>query len=124
MYRKIIKRDSQVVQFNFPKITNAILKAGRATGEFDFDVAKQLTEQVLKEAPRFVKGVIPQVEEIQDTVEDVLMMSAYHKTAKAYILYREQHAKLRDVKRTISLDLVDASESCGAASGILSSFTG
>ena len=107
MYRKIIKRDSQVVQFNQSKISNAIGKAGRATDEFGLDVAGKLTEHVLQQAPRFVKGPIPQVEEIQDTVEDVLMSSAYHKTAKAYILYREQRAKLRDVKRAISLDLVE-----------------
>lgn len=107
MFRKIIKRDGQVVQFNPLKITNAILKAGRATDEFGLNVAKELTDHVLNDAPRFIKGGIPHVEEIQDTVEDVLMSSPYRRTAKAYIIYRDQRAKIRDVKKAIGLDLVD-----------------
>jgi len=52
-------------------------------------------------------GPTPEVEEVQDIVERVLLDSPYYKTAKAYILYREQHAQIRQLTTTFNVDLVD-----------------
>ncbi|MCX7917085.1 MAG: ribonucleoside triphosphate reductase [bacterium] len=107
MFKKIIKRDGRIVDFDSSKITNAILKAGQATGEFGIEIAKKLTIKVLDLALEIIKDKIPTVEEIQDIVEEVLLTSPYKKTAKAYIIYREQHARIREITTKASLDLVD-----------------
>ncbi|HOV21843.1 MAG TPA: ribonucleoside triphosphate reductase [bacterium] len=107
MFEKIKKRNGEIVNFDASKITNAILKAGQATGEFGFDIAKKLTLRVLDIAINTIGEKIPNVEEIQDIVEEVLISSPYKKTAKAYIIYREQHAKIREITTKASLDLVD-----------------
>jgi len=107
MFEKIKKRNGEIVNFDASKITNAIFKAGQATGEFGFDTAKKLTLRVLDIAINTIGEKIPSVEEIQDIVEEVLISSPYKKTAKAYIIYREQHAKIREITTKASLDLVD-----------------
>ncbi len=107
MFDKIKKRNGEVVNFDASKITNAIFKAGQATGEFGIDVAKKLTLRVLDIAIDVIGEKIPTVEEIQDIVEEVLISSPYKKTAKAYIIYRDQHAKIREITTKASLDLVD-----------------
>ncbi|HEC87669.1 MAG TPA: ribonucleoside triphosphate reductase [Thermoplasmatales archaeon] len=107
MFEKIRKRDGRIVKFDPERITNAISKAGAATGEFDRDVAKKLTIKVLTIAQQVIKDRIPTVEEIQDIVEEVLMASPYRKTAKAYIIYREQHARIREIISKANTDLVD-----------------
>ncbi|MCM8771762.1 MAG: ribonucleoside triphosphate reductase [Candidatus Omnitrophica bacterium] len=107
MFKKIVKRDGRIVDFDSSKITNAIFKAGQATGEFGMDTAKKLTIKVLDLALELIKNRIPTVEEIQDIVEEVLLNSPYKKTAKAYIIYREQHAKIREITAKANLDLVD-----------------
>ena len=107
MFEKIRKRDGRIVKFDPERITNAISKAGAATGEFDRDVAKKLTIKVLTIAQQVIKDRIPTVEEIQDIVEEVLMASPYRKTAKAYIIYREQHARIREIISKANTNLVD-----------------
>jgi len=107
MFEKIVKRDGRIVDFDSSKISNAIFKAGQATGEFGMDIAKKLTIKVLDLAMEIIKDKIPTVEEIQDIVEEVLLLSPYKKTAKAYIIYREQHARIREITTKASLDLVD-----------------
>ena len=107
MFEKIRKRDGRIVKFDPERITNAISKAGAATGEFDRDTAEKLTIRVLAIAQQVIKDRIPTVEEIQDIVEDVLMASPYRKTAKAYIIYREQHARIREIISKANTDLVD-----------------
>jgi len=106
MFQKIIKRDGRIVDFDSSKITNAIFKAGQATGEFGMDVAKKLTIKVLNLAVELIKDKTPAVEEIQDIVEEVLLNSTYKKTARAYIIYREQHAKIREIKAHSVLEMV------------------
>jgi anaerobic ribonucleoside-triphosphate reductase len=69
MFTKIKKRDGKVVPFALSKIAVAIGKAGKATGEFDENVANSLAEQVLKTASEKISSKIPTVEEIQDIVE-------------------------------------------------------
>jgi ribonucleoside-triphosphate reductase len=107
MNSQIKKRDGRLVKFNAVKITNAIAKAGAATGEFDYQAAKVLTIRVLNLSEQMFDDNILTVEEIQDIVEEVLLSSPYKKTAKSYILYREQHARVRDVVNRMQVDLVD-----------------
>jgi len=107
MHAKIKKRDGRLLKFNAEKITSAIAKAGAASGEFDHAVAKTLTIRVLNLAEKIFDSRITTVEEIQDIVEEVLLSSSYRKTAKAYIIYREQHARLREITNKMEVDLVD-----------------
>src|SRR3989338_8790199 len=107
MFTKIIKRDGREVRFEKEKITAAIAKAGTATGEFRESIAEKLTDRVLAYLESKLEGKMPHVEEIQDAVERILMCSRFKQTAKAYILYREQHAEMRAFATTMSLGLVD-----------------
>jgi len=107
MHQQIQKRDGRRVKFEAEKITNAIAKAGLATGEFDCSAAKKLTIRVLSLSEKFFDGKIMTVEEVQDVVEEVLLGSPYRKTAKAYIIYRDQHARLREIANRMEVDLVD-----------------
>ena len=107
MHTKIRKRDGRLVKFKAEKITNAIAKAGMATGEFDDKIARKMTIKVLNLANRLFDSMIMTVEEVQDIVEEVLLDSPYRRTAKAYIIYRDQHARLREVANKMEIDLVD-----------------
>ncbi len=107
MNTKIRKRDGRLVKFNAEKITHAIAKAGAATEEFDMKDARKLTIKVLNLAEQLFNGKLLSVEEIQDIVEEVLLQSPYRKTAKAYIIYRDQHSRLRDIANKMEVDLVD-----------------
>ena len=107
MFTKIKKRDGRVVEFDAQKITTAIKKAGEATGEFGEEIAKKLTLRVLNLAQQIITHRIPTVEEIQDIVEEILLSSPYKKTAKAYIIYRDQHAKIREIVSKAGVDLID-----------------
>ena len=106
-FTQIKKRDQRLVPFDASKITIAILKAGRATGEFSEDTARHLTIRVLGLAQTVFQGDVPSVEEIQDIVEDVLLSSPFKKTAKAYILYRDRHARIREMVKKADLDLIE-----------------
>ncbi|MBN2569597.1 MAG: ribonucleoside triphosphate reductase, partial [Deltaproteobacteria bacterium] len=107
MNSMIRKRNGQLVPFDASKITNAIVQAGKATGEFNGDAAKKLTIRVLSLAEQLYDGNITGVEEIQDIVEETLLASPYRKTAKSYIIYRDQHARLREIANNMEVDLVD-----------------
>ena len=107
LFKKIVKRDKHIELFNSQKITTAILKAGIATGEFSEDTAQNLTLCVLSIAQPLTLDHIPTVEEIQDIVEEVLISSPYRKSAKAYIIYRDQHAKIREITSKSNVNLVD-----------------
>ena len=107
MFEQIKKRDGRTVAFDSSKITAAILKAGKATGEFDERDAKKLTLRVLTLAHELRLGSHPEVEDIQDIVERVLLDSTFYKTAKAYIIYREQHAQIRTITTDANVDLVE-----------------
>ena len=107
LFETIRKRDQRHEPFDASKITKAILKAGRASGEFDESEARRLTIRVLTTA-QFVFEGVPTVEEIQDLVEEVLLASPYKSTAKAYILYRDQHARIREMVAKADLDLIES----------------
>lgn len=106
-FSKIKKRNNQLVPFLPEKITAAILKAGEATGEFAEPEARHLTIRVINLAQTLQGNVLPTVEMIQDVVEDVLLASPYKKTAKAYILYRDKRAQVRQIADQADIQLVD-----------------
>jgi ribonucleoside-triphosphate reductase len=95
--KKIKKRDGRIVVFNPEKITEAIFKAAQAVGGKDRNAAEKLSEEVVKKIEEKFADSLPDVESVQDIVEKVLVERGHYKTAKAYILYREQHKQLREV---------------------------
>ncbi len=102
---KVKKRNGRVVDFNQDKITSAIWAAAQAVGGTDKELAKVLSDKVVSVLEEKFGGVtVPTVEQIQDIVEKVLVESGHYKTAKAYILYRKQHEKIRETK-TLLLDV-------------------
>ena len=107
MFEQIKKRDGRVVEFDSSKITAAIAKAGQVTGEFTDREARKLTLRVLTLGHELRLGPMPEVEEIQDIVERVLLDSPFYKTAKAYIIYREQHAQIRSISTRANASLVE-----------------
>ncbi|HEX7724680.1 MAG TPA: ribonucleoside triphosphate reductase [Candidatus Paceibacterota bacterium] len=107
MFTHIMKRDGRVVPFDANKIQSAITKAGSSTGEFDAGVASTLAAEVVSLAGEMIASKLPTVEEIQDVAEEVLMRSSYHATAKAYVIYRDQHARLRELTNQAHVDLMD-----------------
>ena len=104
---KITKRNGDIVKFEPNKITAAILKAGQSTGEINNDMARRLSIKVLVCLEEMGDSDTFNVEEIQDVVETVLLESPFKKTAKAYILYREQHARMRDISSRFNVQLID-----------------
>ncbi len=94
---KVQKRDGTIVDFNPVRITDAIFKAITATGQGDGRKSKRVSSKVVQILNRrFKKDEIPQVEQIQDIVEEVLILEGFVETAKAYILYREQRRRIRE----------------------------
>ena len=99
---KIEKRDGRIVDFDQNKITEAIFKAIRAVGEKDRAKAENLSNQVVKLLEKeYGPHRIPNVEDIQDIVEKVLIENGESKIAKAYILYRQKKAEIREEKKKI-----------------------
>ncbi len=94
-FTTITKRDGSTATFKKEKITQAIFKAGQAMEEFGLVEAERLAQKVINKIKGLDENVLLNVEMIQDLVEEVLLESKYKKTAKAYILYREKHAKSR-----------------------------
>lgn len=107
LFTSIRKRHGDVVPFDAAKITAAITKAGEAAGQFGEREARRLTLRVLKYAEHMRLPDPPEVEEIQDIVEDVLLESSFRKTAKAYILYRDQRAQMRSLAARGNVELMD-----------------
>ncbi|MCX7726497.1 MAG: ATP cone domain-containing protein, partial [Chitinispirillaceae bacterium] len=106
MIETIRKRDGTIVPYDNYKIANAIFKAAQAVGGNDFGLALRLAkkvEEILNS--KFHPKSIPAVEEIQDIVEKVLIEEGHAKVAKAYILYREEHRRLR-TKKDLLLDII------------------
>ncbi|MGI5875330.1 MAG: anaerobic ribonucleoside-triphosphate reductase [Dethiobacteria bacterium] len=105
-FQKIIKRDGRVLPFHAEKITQAIFKAARAVGGEDYSLAEELTREVLVYlSGKYLPGVSPTVEEIQDAVEKTLIEKGHARTAKAYILYRAKRTRIREAKSEL-MDVV------------------
>jgi uridine kinase len=93
---KVVKRSGAVVSFKRERIANAIYRAAVAVGGRDRSIAESLADQVIAMLEEtLLSGHIPTVEEIQDVVEKVLIENGHARTAKAYILYREERARQR-----------------------------
>jgi anaerobic ribonucleoside-triphosphate reductase len=107
LFVSIKKRNGTIVPFAPEKITVAIRKAGEATAEFGEETAHRLMLRVLNLAQQALPGEVPSVEQIQDIVEEVLVSSPHQRTAKAYIIYREQHARIREIVSKADVDLID-----------------
>jgi ribonucleoside-triphosphate reductase len=98
---QVIRRDGSTVPFDESRIESAILRAGRATGEFDKEEAGLLTRQGIKVLRHRFSHHPFQVEQIQDVVEQILISANHLVTLRAYVVYREQHQKLRRDKKTV-----------------------
>jgi len=99
--REVVKRSGERAPFDATKIENALARAGTASGEFDADEAALLSAQVRKVLMFRFHGQAPHIEQIQDVVEQTLIAANHLKTARAYIVYREQHAALRKGHQTL-----------------------
>ena len=102
----ILKRDGRVAAFDRDKIAQAIAAAGQSTGELDQAGARALTDAVIA---ALADNPCPGVETIQNRVEEILVQAGYWRTARAYIVYREQHARLRSLRHTL-VDVESAME--------------
>ncbi|NLJ98186.1 MAG: anaerobic ribonucleoside triphosphate reductase [Tissierellia bacterium] len=97
MITKIRKRDGREAPFNIEKIANAIFKAAQAAGGQDYETAVKLAEEVSLVLDKSFKDQIPDVEDIQDIVEKVLIENGHAKTSKEYILYRAERTRVREM---------------------------
>jgi ribonucleoside-diphosphate reductase alpha chain len=100
--KKIRKRDGRIVDYNKEKIVNAIYKAILATGGRDRSLAERLADKVQANLEAlYPPDTTPSVEDVQDIVEQVLIEEGLAKTAKAYILYRQERRRIREEKKKI-----------------------
>ena len=96
---RIKKRDGTIVAFDQSKITNAIVKAAKSVGGKDRKTAQMLSDKVVQELENI--STTPSVEQIQDTVEKILIEEGHASTAKSYILYRQERAAIRKEKQLV-----------------------
>jgi ribonucleoside-triphosphate reductase (formate) len=102
---QIRKRDDRIVDFDQTKIAKAIFGSMRAVGDPDMEIAEKVSDRVVEQLnKKFHERSIPAVEEIQDIVEEILIDERLIKVAKAYIIYRDQHSKIRDFQSMINSD--------------------
>lgn len=101
MITQVRKRDGRLEGFVPEKITWAIFKAANAVGGNDFEMAEGLCRQVVENLDAMYPGVVPDIEQIQDVVEKVLIENGHAQTAKAYILYREKRKGARELNALI-----------------------
>jgi uridine kinase len=103
MIKEILKRDGRIVPFNREKITFAVLQAAIAVGGRDKIKAEKVTDDVVRLLEQRQRGdTIPTVEEVQDLVEKALIERGHAKTAKAYIVYRYEHALKRAGRKSLT----------------------
>jgi len=98
---EVIKRDGTRASFDLAKIVSAIARAGAATGEFDAIEAARLAGDVGRVLAHRFAGGAPDIERVQDTVEHTLAAAGHFATARAYIVYRDRHARLREDRKTL-----------------------
>jgi len=99
--REVIKRSGQRAPFDANKIRAALQRAGAATGEFGADEAQRLADEAVKILIHRFRGEAPDIEHIQDIAEQSLIAANHLATARAYIAYRAQHARLRADRATL-----------------------
>jgi ribonucleoside-triphosphate reductase (formate) len=102
---QILKRNNKIVDFDQDNITLAVFNTMRAVGEPDQERSELVADLVVERLnKKFHERSIPAVEEIQDIVEEILIEQKLIKVAKAYIIYRDQHSKMRDIESMINSD--------------------
>ena len=99
--RDVVLRSGQRVPFDAERIRAALASAGQASGEYGAEEAALLTAQVTKVLIHRFQGEAPTIEQIQDVAEQTLIAANHLATARAYIVYREQHATLRADRQTL-----------------------
>ena len=97
MITEIIKRDGRRAPFQIEKIADAIFAAAQASGGRDYEMAKDLAQQVVVLLDNENMITLPTVEQIQDAVEKVLVKNGHARTAKKYILYRNERTRAREM---------------------------
>jgi len=98
---EVVKRGGHRVPFDLTKIASAIARAGAATGEFDAEEAHALAAAVGRVLAHRHTGGSPDIETIQDCVEHTLAGAGWFHTARAYIVYRDRHERLRADSKTL-----------------------
>ncbi len=98
MVKNIIKRNGKIVEFDKGKIVEAIWNAAKSVGGGDKPRAEALGDLVIREINKIFVDRTPNVEDVQDIVEKILIEEGHAKTAKSYILYRQSHQELRHIK--------------------------
>ncbi len=99
---KVVKRDGEIAEFDLTKISGAIAKAFEARQmEYNSDMIDLLALRVTADFQKKIKDGLIDVESVQDSAEQVLIQAGYADVAKAYILYRKQREKIRNMKSTI-----------------------
>ncbi len=102
MFQSIRKRNGQIAPFKIEKIANALYKASAAIGQPNWQWANDFAKEVVKRLERQIKkGTSPAVEAVQDAVEAALIEASHSRIAKAYILYRQHRAEIRQQKQQI-----------------------
>ena len=101
MITKVRKRDGRLVDYDIGKIENAIVKAMIALGDGEIKDCKKMAKIAELNLLEKFEDKIPTVEDIQDIVENVLMTNGYENVAKAYIIYRKDHEKVRNIANTM-----------------------
>ena len=101
MITKIIKRDGRKVTFNIDKMANAIFRAAQSVGGSDYQESMDIACRITEAMDENFRGTIPTVEQVQDIVEKTLIEEGHAKTAKAYILYRYERTRAREMKSSL-----------------------
>ena len=115
MIKTIIKRDGRETSFTIDKVANAIFEAAKATGGHDYNASLELAQKVNDYVVNDLKTLNPTVEQIQDSVEKILIENGHARTAKEFILYRAERTRVREMntrlmKTYAGLTFKDASE--------------
>jgi anaerobic ribonucleoside-triphosphate reductase len=105
LFRLVRKRSGKIVPFDRKKITTAIFKAAEEVGGRDREIAERLTDEVLLYLYSEKGHNLPQVEDIQDAIEKVLIERGHAKTAKAFILFRDKRSRVR--RKEINTDIAE-----------------
>ena len=102
---KVKKRDGRIVRFDRKKIETAIFKSAQTLGGKDKNIAEELSYKVVDVVKENTSaGKIPNVEDVQDAVEKVLIEEGHARTAKCYILYRQKRAEIRKTKSLLGIE--------------------
>ncbi|MBL7053406.1 MAG: ribonucleoside reductase class II [Candidatus Portnoybacteria bacterium] len=97
-FNKIKKRDGRIVNFNQSKITEAVFKSFQAKGKENIDLAQKISNKITKVLNKRFKDKVPQVEQIQNIVVEILAKEGYKDISEAYNLYRQKRREIREAK--------------------------